>query len=576
MKNKWMKKLCKNVIGFTVFLAVTITHSSLTHGSDIICFNMLNEDSVSENEMEEEFDVNSETVNQEGNDDCTEDIAQENEVDTLGYGLDENDLAYYKRNHPSNCTVYKTIDVGTWKFNQSFARGELFRTLDSERANPSNWWLCTNKLGQPVTTKSVTLTNPHYTYDYNLEALAMQRCIEVMINYGHTRPCGCGYAEVITKASDEFLKYGKGFAAEMNGCFGVNAQNIVETYMEDTRTPAAYNYHYEYLFEKSKTGQPPTYRDENFFMNFGSQGHRQIILNDSYTRIGIACIERTDGTMWTEMLVTTDIPYAEYKNTPTPCYDGYKEMTVEIMRGYRMYGVNVERDISDIDIYSRSELNISRAEIKRNVGDSIPLSQVYMGESRVALTTAANMSQEWTSSNPSVAIYDKATQSVKCLKPGTAIFSDTDPTHYYQPSPNSNDVVKAQFYVLVTGQDEEEVEEPSVTPTPNPTVTNTPTPTNTDDSYENSLGKLELYVYKKTYKAKTLKKGKKSFYISPSCDNAITYTYAVTKGKKTVKVSKDGKVTVKKGAKKGTYQVKVTAKGYNGETRTKLVTVRVK
>ena len=58
-------------------------------------------------------------------------------------------------------------------------------------------------------------------------------------------------------------------------------------------------------------------------------------------------------------------------------------------------------------------------------------------------------------------------------------------------------------------------------------------------------------------------------------------TYKKTKGNKKITVAKNGKITVKKGLKKGTYKikVKVTAAGnsnYNKATKTVTVTVRVK
>ena len=81
----------------------------------------------------------------------------------------------------------------------------------------------------------------------------------------------------------------------------------------------------------------------------------------------------------------------------------------------------------------------------------------------------------------------------------------------------------------------------------------------------------------KTYKAKTLKKSKKTFSVIKSSGGGKV-TYKVTKGsKKYVKVSTKGVVTMKKGAKKGTYKVKVTvaAKGKYKKT-SKTISVKVK
>lgn len=82
----------------------------------------------------------------------------------------------------------------------------------------------------------------------------------------------------------------------------------------------------------------------------------------------------------------------------------------------------------------------------------------------------------------------------------------------------------------------------------------------------------------KTLKASTLKKKAQSFAIAKKFSGGKV-TYTVTKGKKKyISVnSKTGKVTVKKGAKKGTYKVKITvaAKG-NYKKTTKTITIKVK
>ena len=92
--------------------------------------------------------------------------------------------------------------------------------------------------------------------------------------------------------------------------------------------------------------------------------------------------------------------------------------------------------------------------------------------------------------------------------------------------------------------------------------------------------KVTIKAVKKTYKAKDLKKKKKSFKISASAETAITCKKV--SGLKGVKVSKSGKVTINKGkyAKK-TYKVKVkvaakaTAK-YDSAAKTVTIKITVK
>lgn len=88
---------------------------------------------------------------------------------------------------------------------------------------------------------------------------------------------------------------------------------------------------------------------------------------------------------------------------------------------------------------------------------------------------------------------------------------------------------------------------------------------------------LKLNVSKKNYKVTNLKKKKFTFTIKPST-NKTSVTYKVTKGaSKYISVSKKGVVTMKKGAKKGTYKVSVTAKASaNYKSAKKTVTIIVK
>ncbi len=62
---------------------------------------------------------------------------------------------------------------------------------------------------------------------------------------------------------------------------------------------------------------------------------------------------------------------------------------------------------------------------------------------------------------------------------------------------------------------------------------------------------------KKAYKASSLKKKAKKFSVKVA---GATYTVKGKKAKKYIKVSKKGKVTVKKGIKKGTYKIVIKVK----------------
>ncbi len=88
---------------------------------------------------------------------------------------------------------------------------------------------------------------------------------------------------------------------------------------------------------------------------------------------------------------------------------------------------------------------------------------------------------------------------------------------------------------------------------------------------------LKLNVSKKSYKRTALKVKKATFRIKPT-GNRAAVTYKVTKGSsKYISVSKNGVVTMKRGAVKGTYKVTVAAKALaNYLSAKKTVTITVK
>ena len=88
--------------------------------------------------------------------------------------------------------------------------------------------------------------------------------------------------------------------------------------------------------------------------------------------------------------------------------------------------------------------------------------------------------------------------------------------------------------------------------------------------------KIKTSVEQKSYKASTLKKKGKSFNLkTKAVAKTITYTVSGAKNaKKYVKVSKKGKVTIKKGIKKGIYKIVIKAKATKNHNAAKR-TIRV-
>lgn len=94
--------------------------------------------------------------------------------------------------------------------------------------------------------------------------------------------------------------------------------------------------------------------------------------------------------------------------------------------------------------------------------------------------------------------------------------------------------------------------------------------------------KIKTAVEQKTYKASSLKKKGSKFNLkTKAISSKVTYTVSTIKGtknaKKYIKVSKSGKVTVKKGLKKGAYRIVIKAKATkNHKAAKKIVRVVIK
>ena len=87
---------------------------------------------------------------------------------------------------------------------------------------------------------------------------------------------------------------------------------------------------------------------------------------------------------------------------------------------------------------------------------------------------------------------------------------------------------------------------------------------------------VKTAVSSKSYSYKKLKKRSYSFYLKGKGTMPGTQKVSYKSSSKYVSVSKSGKVTVKKRAKKGTYKVAVTVTNKNYQTVTKYITVRVR
>lgn len=184
------------------------------------------------------------------------------------------------------------------EFDQTGARAMLpllndFR-LHGDDGTGSPWYWSSN---------NVTKIYPNakaLSYDYTLEAIAMQRCVEAAISYSHTRPDGSRYSTV------------PGFTAYYNRgeniCVGFSYLDTAQSAMD--------------IFRES-------------YYNYSGQGHRRNMLAD-YTSVGVAHVYYNGCHYWVQEFGTPTL-----NATPTPAVDGYTIMNVKIANGFYQLNANV-------------------------------------------------------------------------------------------------------------------------------------------------------------------------------------------------------------------------------------------
>lgn len=211
---------------------------------------------------------------------------------------------------------YQFIDLdlpnnGTWGYDQTFARTELFSEFNKARMDTKNWWYVSDNDGSKTT---VSISN-NYVYDTELEKAAMQRAAELLFAYIHARPDRVNYSEVYDTVNSPY-QWSRGYNEMISfapmDTFGANDQRVL---IEPTAEGIVYGFMEEY---------------ENMP---GAQLHRKCILTDKYYRIGIGVVKLADGHRFVAVEVsedkTADGEYIPVYSGTDPV-DGYKETTVQI------------------------------------------------------------------------------------------------------------------------------------------------------------------------------------------------------------------------------------------------------
>ena len=315
---------------------------------------------------------------------------------------------------------YKFIDIslpnnGTWGYEQTFARTELFSEFNKARMNRDNWWYISGNDGSKT---NVSISNS-YVYDIELEKAAMQRASELLFAYIHTRPDQVHYSEVYD-STDSPYKQSRGYNEMISfapmDTLGGNGQSVL---IEPTAEGIVYGFMEEY---------------ENMP---GAQLHRKCILTDNYYRIGIGVVKLSDGHRFVAVEVSEDTT-ADGEYIPvysgTDPVDGYKETTVQIA-----YKPNDPQTClhSVINVLSPIKENELGGYIKLIPGEVFDLSQEWFSRnqkssSAFGLCTGTDTlffnpsNGQWKSNNTDVA--DVTDNKIIAKNPGTTDINFTDTT----------------------------------------------------------------------------------------------------------------------------------------------------
>lgn len=327
---------------------------------------------------------------------------------------------YIERRNNLISQGYQFINVdlpnnGTWEYDQTFARNELFPKLNEARMNEKNWWLCDNN------TNPIALDTPPtkvYVYDTKLEEAAMQRAAELLFAYIHTRPDRVGFGEVYQDQDNPYQ-----WASNYNEMLTYSPMYTVRNGIGIDTIPTAEGIVYDFMEEYENMP--------------GKQLHRACILTDSYYRIGIGVVKLADGHRFVAVEVsedkTTDGEYIPVYSGTDPV-DGYKETTVQI--AYKPNDTN--RCLhSVINVLSPIKENELGGYIKLIPGETFDLSQEWFSRnqkssSSFGLCTGTDplffnpSNGQWKSDNTNIA--DVTDNKIIAKNPGTTDINFTDIT----------------------------------------------------------------------------------------------------------------------------------------------------
>lgn len=169
----------------------------------------------------------------------------------------------------------------TGKYHQTAAR-KMLKSINGFRTGSDAWYL--NAAGEKVYVNDLS----PLTYDYELEAIAMQRVAELKYLFSHTRPNGDVCFSLFS------------------GAYAEKGENIA-------------------MGQKTANAAFLAWREDN--ENYEGQGHRRAMLSSDYTAVGIACFEYNGKKYWVQEFGSPNANPAK-----TKALNGKKTVVVEYFK----------------------------------------------------------------------------------------------------------------------------------------------------------------------------------------------------------------------------------------------------
>lgn len=466
------------------------------------------------------------------------------------------------------------IDV---KYGQSEAR-LMTERINSFRTGQDSWYW-----NEDNTEKIYANNLKPLNYDYHLEEVAMKRAAEIALYYSHSRPNGDNYSDTAFREC-QYYPLGRG----ENIAYGYTTEeNIYTAWLEEDE-----------LYE--------------------GQGHRRNMLYSDFKSVGIGHVVYNGRHFWVQEFST----YTS-NDSVTPAADEIKTVDIDI---YFPYITITGNDSSEINMKCGETIDVTTLDIKptltglhnieayldnlmtaddfqlMNNNDYVSFDGRYLKAlnegvnylylTKYGKTITINVTPAAATAEPTATPIAGPTVTPTVQPTATPIAGPTNtPTATAEPTPT---MTPANTPIPTESPMINPTAEPVITPTAAPTAASTVNPTSAPTKVpmtptirpastpvpESKLSQtIKLPAkYKKvlTYKYKILKHKKITF--KPGAKAKTPITYKLIKGnRKNILISSGGKITLKKGCRKGIYKISLTAIESNIYTKaTGTITIKVK